>query len=64
MLKIMRHARFLRLILVNWHKTEKKINLEIRQRILSVALPFKDLKALENIKGYREVRYDMFSSLK
>jgi indolepyruvate ferredoxin oxidoreductase len=63
MLKIMRHARFLRAILTTWHKQERKISSDIRSRILNQALSFKELKALENIKGYRQVRYDMYSSL-
>ena len=63
MLKIMRHARILRSILTNWHKLEKQINLDIKSRILTKKLTFKELKALENIKGYREVRYNMYSSL-
>lgn len=63
MLKIMRHARFLRAVLTSWHKQERKISSDIRSRILNQALSFKELKALENIKGYRQVRYDMYSSL-
>ncbi len=63
MLKLMRHARFLRSILPSWHKLEKKISSEIRSKILSKSMDFKELKALENIKGYRQVRYDMYTSL-
>ena len=63
MLKIMRHARFLRALLTTWHKQERKISNDIRSRILNQPLSFKELKSLENIKGYRQVRYDMYSSL-
>lgn len=62
MLKIMRHARFLRMILTSWHKVEKKINIEIRSKILREKLSFKELKSLDNVKGYRQIRYDAFSS--
>lgn len=60
MLKLMRHARFLRKWMPEWHKEERRIALDIRGRITSVAMDFKDLKAHENVKGYREVRYDMY----
>ena len=63
MLKIMRHARFLRVMLPSWHKLESKIAGDVRSQILLKSLDFKELKALENIKGYRQVRYDMYSSL-
>ena len=63
MLKIMRHARFLRSVLTSWHKIENKINNDIRSKILANKLNFKELKAFENIKGYREVRYNMYSAL-
>ncbi|TNF31778.1 MAG: hypothetical protein EP319_01160 [Deltaproteobacteria bacterium] len=63
MLGIMRHFRILRLILPSWHKKEKKINIEIRNEILGPLTKIPDgerrkrLKNLENIKGYRDVRY-------
>lgn len=63
MLKTMRHARILRSILPQWHKEERRIAGEVRSRILEKGLDFKELKALENIKGYRQVRYDMASFL-
>jgi indolepyruvate ferredoxin oxidoreductase len=63
MLKLMRHARFLRTVLPSWHKQEKKIGLDIRNKILLGGLGFKELKVLENVKGYRQVRYDLFSTL-
>ncbi|QDK41942.1 hypothetical protein DOM21_10885 [Bacteriovorax stolpii] len=59
MLKTMRHMRFLRAALPAWHKEERRIASEVRSRILGKALDFKELRALENIKGYRQVRYDM-----
>lgn len=63
MLKTMRHARFLRSILPSWHKRERQIASNLRSRILKESLSFKELKLLENIKGYREVRYDLYSQL-
>ncbi|OUR97850.1 hypothetical protein A9Q84_06530 [Halobacteriovorax marinus] len=62
MLKFMRHMRILRLILPAWHRKEREINLEIREKVLKlVNRPSKqmytDLKKLENVKGYRDVRY-------
>ncbi len=65
MLKIMRHMKVLRPLLKSWHRKERDIALEIRSFILS-EIPSKKLsatstrealKTLENIKGYREVRY-------
>ncbi|MBY0415575.1 MAG: 2-oxoacid:acceptor oxidoreductase family protein, partial [Bdellovibrionales bacterium] len=61
MLRIMRHARFLRSLLPSWHKLEKKIATDIRQKLMDKTMTFKDLKELENVKGYREVRYQAFS---
>ena len=60
MLKVMRHARFLRVILPSWHAREKKISLEIRSKLLSTTLSYQEMKNLENIKGYRDVRYKVF----
>ncbi|MDD4976607.1 MAG: thiamine pyrophosphate-dependent enzyme, partial [Bacteriovorax sp.] len=57
MLRAMRHARFLRPLLPSWHKLEREIALGIKQRLLGSSLNYSDLKRLENIKGYREVRY-------
>ncbi|MEE3078341.1 MAG: hypothetical protein VX341_03310 [Bdellovibrionota bacterium] len=64
MLKTMRHLRFLRLVLGSWHKREKEIALKIRDLILNDIAKKYDgkkrryaLKLIENIKGYREVRY-------
>lgn len=64
MLRLMRHARFLRVMLPSWHKMEKAIGLEVRTQILAQSMVFSELKALENIKGYRQVRYDTYNSLK
>ena len=64
MLKTMRHLRFLRLVLGSWHKREKEIAFKIRDFILNDIAKKYDgkkrryaLKLVENIKGYREVRY-------
>ncbi len=63
MLAVMRHFRILRLILPSWHKKERKINDQIRNEILGSLTKITDgerrtrLKKLENIKGYRDVRY-------
>jgi indolepyruvate ferredoxin oxidoreductase len=62
MLRIMRHARFLRSWLPSWHKLERKIALDIRAQVLEKGLSFKELKALENVKGYREVRYERYAN--
>lgn len=57
MLRWMRHARFLRPLLPAWHKREKEIASDIRTKLLSKNLDHAELKQLENIKGYRDVRY-------
>ncbi|MBC97787.1 MAG: hypothetical protein CME63_08555 [Halobacteriovoraceae bacterium] len=63
MLKTMRHFRLLRSFLKGWHKREKEIALEIRSKLLGEITKldpsevYGALKKLENIKGYREVRY-------
>lgn len=64
MLSIMRHMRWARWMMPKWHKKEKNIAAEIRNRIVNVVPKIKDkdtrwtaLKKLENIKGYRQVRY-------
>ncbi len=64
MLAIMRHARLLRWVLRGWHRREREIALQIRRRLrdnlgqaTSVADKRRHLQALDNIKGYREVRY-------
>ena len=57
MLSIISRARFLRSILPFWHKKERELGIKIRQQLLSSSLDYKGLKALENIKGYRMVRF-------
>ena len=58
MLKAMRHARFLRTILPEWHKNERAISLGVKEKVVKGGLNYSELKALENIKGYRDVRYE------
>lgn len=64
MLKIMRHLRILRVMLPSWHKQERKINLLVRNELMNLVqseLPLSELdrfKELQEIKGYRQVRYD------
>lgn len=64
MLKTMRHMRILRLMLRSWHSRERKIAKEIRKELLTVLPKLSHeerrtaLKKLENIKGYREYRYE------
>lgn len=57
MLKMMRHMRILRLVMPEWHSQEKAISEKIRTEILANTLPKKRLMELDNVKGYREVRY-------
>ena len=63
MLKIMRQGRWLRKILPYWHKRDGQIALKIRQEILKTIPQIEGegrrvrLKTLENIKGYRDIRY-------
>jgi indolepyruvate ferredoxin oxidoreductase len=65
MLKIMRHQRFLRLILPGWHRQERSIQLHIRAQLMKQvedAASNKEqvartLKRLGRIKGYRDVYY-------
>lgn len=61
MLKLMKNLRILRLLMPEWHKTEKEIASKIRQEILSTSLSKKRLMELDTIKGYREVRYKFAS---
>lgn len=64
MLRIMRHFRILRFILSGWHFKENKIAKTIRKKLLELPNYFSgeelrvELVKLENIKGYREVRYE------
>lgn len=57
MLRAMRHARFLRPMMPAWHKREREISAQIKAKLLSKTLTHAELKKLENIKGYRDVRY-------
>jgi indolepyruvate ferredoxin oxidoreductase len=59
MLKVMKNLRVLRLLMPAWHAHEKEIALSIRNLILEEVLPKKRLLELDNIKGYREVRYKL-----
>ncbi len=60
MLKSMRHARFMRALLPEWHKKERIISLNVRNKLINneKALSYGELKKLDNIKGYRDVRYE------
>lgn len=60
MLKLMRHARLLRALLPEWHKKERAISLSIREKLLEKNLNYTELKSLENIKGYRDIRYALY----
>lgn len=67
-LRLMRHCRFLRGVLPSWHKQEREIAQRIRREIVRL-IQLNDTQALnkiielENIKGYREVRYDKASKV-
>ncbi len=56
MLKIMRHLRLLRTVMPEWHKREREISVRIRGEILSGKDKTR-LKQLDQVKGYRDVRY-------
>ncbi|POB15420.1 thiamine pyrophosphate-dependent enzyme [Halobacteriovorax sp. DA5] len=63
-LKIMRHFRILRSVLPAWHAKEREIGSKVRnylfngiQKIEAKNSQYHALKLLDNIKGYREVRY-------
>ena len=64
MLRVMRHLRILRALMPGWHRREREMALDIRQRVLAIMASQEKgderrraLKRLENIKGFREVRY-------
>ena len=69
MLKIMRHMRIIRTLLPSWHKREKEIAYFLKNQILNVipTLPQQkqreSLKKCENVKGYREIRYQKFDEI-
>lgn len=64
MLKMMKHFRMLRVLLPSWHKKEREISERIRNKLLNEVIGYRDenkryieIKKLDSIKGYREVRY-------
>jgi len=57
MLKIMRHLRILRTLMPEWHKKEKQLAQDIRSQLLTSKLSKIQLKRLDSVKGYRDVRY-------
>lgn len=61
-LKIMRHFRILRSILPAWHDHERRISAKVRSYLFDgiqkVDNEYHALKLLDNIKGYRDVRYE------
>jgi indolepyruvate ferredoxin oxidoreductase len=59
MLATMRHARLLRTLLPKWHKEERRIASKVKEKIMENTLDYSELKHLENIKGYRDVRYQV-----
>jgi indolepyruvate ferredoxin oxidoreductase len=65
MLKVMRHLRFLRILMPSWHEKENRIGNLIRGEILEAIPQLPSLKQrirlkeLDNIKGYRQIRYEM-----
>ena len=63
MLLMMRHFRVLRVLMPDWHKHEKDISTRIRSEILSGKLSLKRLNELDQIKGYRSVRYKAASQV-
>lgn len=62
MLKIARHQRWLRVFLPRWHVQEKEIAKKVRHEVLKGTTEneasYEHLVRLENIKGYRQVRYE------
>ncbi len=61
MLNIMKNMRILRLMMPEWHNTEKAISEQIRTLVMSETLTTSRLLELDTIKGYREVRYKLAS---
>jgi len=62
MLELMRHLRVLRILMPAWHAQERQIAGQIRQQLLTInqleaSKRRQRLMELDNIKGYREVRY-------
>lgn len=62
MLRLMRHQRWLRSFSPAWHSKEKKINKFLQGKILS-GVNSLELKKIDNIKGYRQVRYKAFKEM-
>lgn len=62
MLKLVRHQRWTRAIFPGWHREEKIIAHKVRQQVVSGPetneSSYQHLVRLENIKGYRQVRFD------
>lgn len=63
MLKVMRHMRILRKLMPDWHKEERRLSGIIRREILSKAGEHR-LRELEQVKGYREIRYSLAAKFK
>lgn len=61
MLNIMKNMRILRLMMPEWHNTEKAISEQIRTLVMAETLTASRLLELDTIKGYREVRYKLAS---
>ncbi len=63
MLLIMRHLRLLRVLMAQWHAKEREIAKKIQKDLIAIpalhdqAELRSELQKLENVKGYREVRY-------
>jgi indolepyruvate ferredoxin oxidoreductase len=57
MLKVMKNFRILRLLMPQWHQSERAISEAIRFELARAGLSKKRLLELDNIKGYREIRY-------
>lgn len=60
MLKLMRHMRILRKLMPDWHKEERRLSEVIRLEVLG-KVSDKRLRELEQVKGYRDVRYNLAS---
>jgi indolepyruvate ferredoxin oxidoreductase len=65
MLKVMRQLRILRILLPTVHKKDKVIAIEIRNKIMhkihkfeSETEIYQSLKKVDNVKGFREVKYE------
>jgi indolepyruvate ferredoxin oxidoreductase len=69
MLKIMRHMRWLRLVMPSWHQRERAMATAMQTQLRQLlqqpdqTLVGKKLQALDAIKGYREVRYQKWQEL-